>query len=71
MNRLQGFAAVLATLTLLWRESCENPALFCYRIGREFVARDLDGAAADLSGNEDAWLSGSSRPFTSSTTSRD
>ena len=38
MNRLPWVAAVLASLALLWRESCENPAVFCYLIGAGIFA---------------------------------
>ena len=30
--------AMVAFLTLRWQESCENPAVFCYRIGSGLLA---------------------------------
>ena len=33
LSRIGGLLAVIAYLSLLWRESCEHPAVFCYRIG--------------------------------------
>ena len=30
--------AMVAFLTLRWQESCENPAVFCYRIGAGLLA---------------------------------
>jgi hypothetical protein len=32
--------ALVASLALTWQESCENPPLFCYRVGRRIFTRD-------------------------------
>jgi hypothetical protein len=34
-----GLWAAVATVSLAWQESCENPVVFCYRIGREVFVR--------------------------------
>lgn len=39
MMRTFDLWAVFATLSLAWQESCENPAVFCYRVGREVFVR--------------------------------
>jgi hypothetical protein len=31
---------LVASLALTWQESCENPPLFCYRVGRRIFMRD-------------------------------
>jgi hypothetical protein len=31
---------LVASLAVTWQESCENPPLFCYRIGRRIFTRD-------------------------------
>jgi len=31
---------LVATLALSWQESCENPSVFCYRVGRRIFTRD-------------------------------
>jgi len=58
----------VAILSLAWQESCENPAVFCYRIGREvFVRRST---LIPLR-NEDECSSPSGTYFIPSMTSRD
>ena len=42
LTRVGGPLAVIAYLSLLWRESCEHPAVFCYRI----ACRLMDGRRA-------------------------
>jgi hypothetical protein len=39
------FSSLIASLTLQWQECCENPAVFCYRIGWRLVSRQKTGAA--------------------------
>jgi hypothetical protein len=31
---------LIASLAVTWQESCENPPVFCYRVGRRIFARD-------------------------------
>jgi hypothetical protein len=31
---------IVASLAVTWQESCENPSIFCYRVGRRFFTRD-------------------------------
>jgi len=40
MSRLGGLLSWMSWVSLLWQECCENPAIFCYRIGWSFVVRD-------------------------------
>jgi hypothetical protein len=40
------FWVLVASLGLLWEESCGNPVLFCYRISREILL--LRGDCAPL-----------------------
>jgi len=35
---MEWMPTVVAYLTLSWQESCENPAVFCYRIGSGLLA---------------------------------
>jgi hypothetical protein len=32
--------ALVAFLAVTWQESCENPPIFCYRVGRRIFTRD-------------------------------
>ncbi len=59
----------MAWLSLLWRECCENPAVFCYRIGWTLVAEQA--ASETDAGNAEECSSRSSSSFTLSTTSKD
>jgi hypothetical protein len=34
---------LVASLAVTWQESCENPSVFCYRVGRRIFMRDEDG----------------------------
>jgi hypothetical protein len=34
--------SLVASLALTWQESCENPSIFCYRVGRRIITRDAD-----------------------------
>jgi hypothetical protein len=38
--RTLGVQALVASLAVTWQESCENPSIFCYRVGRRIFARD-------------------------------
>jgi hypothetical protein len=31
---------IVASLAVTWQESCENPSIFCYRVGRRIFTRD-------------------------------
>jgi len=33
---------IVASLAVTWQESCENPSIFCYRVGRRIFTRDAD-----------------------------
>jgi len=35
MNHFTWWVGVFSTVVVLWQECGENPALFCYRIGRD------------------------------------
>lgn len=60
---------LVAYLTLNWQESCENPALFCYRIGSGLLSkqRSRRGGASSPSSCSNLFASFSGH----STTSRD
>jgi hypothetical protein len=38
--RTLGVQTLVASLAVTWQESCENPSIFCYRVGRRIFARD-------------------------------
>jgi hypothetical protein len=59
----------VAWLSLVWQECCENPAVFCYRIGWTLVAEQTGSESA--AGNAEECCSHSSNSFTLSTTSKD
>ena len=63
-----GLWAAVATVSLAWQESCENPAVFCYRIGREVFVRR---AGLIPQSNEDECSSPSGTCSMSFTTSGD
>ena len=68
MMRTFDMWAVVAVLSLAWQESCENPAIFCYRIGREVFVRR---AGFDPLSHEDECSIPSGISSMSSMTSRD
>jgi hypothetical protein len=35
-----GLWPLVASLAVTWQESCENPPIFCYRVGRRIFTRD-------------------------------
>ena len=63
-----GLWTAVATLGLAWQESCENPAVFCYRIGREVFVRRAGLIPVP---NEDECSNQSGTSSMSFTTSRD
>jgi hypothetical protein len=38
--RTLGVQTLVASLAVTWQESCENPSIFCYRVGRRIFTRD-------------------------------
>ena len=38
--RTLGLQTLVASLAVTWQESCENPSIFCYRVGRRIFTRD-------------------------------
>jgi hypothetical protein len=36
------FRTLVTSLAVTWQESCENPSVFCYRVGRQIFARDAN-----------------------------
>jgi hypothetical protein len=38
--RMLGVQALVASLAVTWQESCENPSIFCYRVGRRIFTRE-------------------------------
>ncbi len=73
MIRESWLVVLVVSLSLLWRESCENPAVFCYRIACDLMTGrkhrpeqsreglEAEGSSSNRSGNSSI----------SSTTSRD
>jgi hypothetical protein len=40
IQRTFGLWTLVASLAVTWQESCENPSIFCYRVGRRIFTRD-------------------------------
>ncbi len=71
-TRVGGLLAVIASLSLLWRESCENPVVFCYRIGWHWMERRRPAATHQGIPQVEGQCSSRSDSFSIfSTTSRD
>jgi hypothetical protein len=49
--RTVGVRRLVASLAVTWQESCENPSIFCYRVGRQIFTR---AAAWNLRASEGA-----------------
>jgi hypothetical protein len=41
---------LVASLAVTWQESCENPSIFCYRVGRRIFTRDAAGISQATEG---------------------
>lgn len=45
MTRPGWLLSCMALLSMQWEECCQNPAVFCYRIGLSLMARQRSSAA--------------------------